>query len=115
MKYVVIKPPPSMINIEKYVIDAINKAIDETTGLIVLDLGENFVYNSSILSYTLVHRNRVVIINASEKFKALMKILKADKLVCVVDTIDEFANKCTPMNPTDCEACKRNKGICINT
>lgn len=106
MKYIVIKPPRDIVDIESYVITEIQKALEATKDLVVLDLGHDFIYNSRILSTTLVHRKRIVIVSPNERFKTLVKILNADHLICVVSTIEEFLSSC-PM--VDCASCPKNK------
>ena len=105
MNYVVIKPPPYINNIEEYVIESIKKALAKPQDFVVLDLGSDFVYNSRILSTALVNRSRIVIISPNEKFKTMLQILKMDQLVCVLETFDEFIEKCSKSCTGQCSKC----------
>ena len=104
MKNQVISIPKPCNDIEKYVVYEIKKALLKE-GLIVLDLGKDFYYNSIIILMVLLHKHRIVIINDTEKLKVVTKILKIDKLVCIIDSIESFNKDCANMQCEQCEIC----------
>lgn len=93
-------PTNSVVNKEDYVQCELQLAINKK-GLIVLNFDGHYVYNSTIMSLLIVHKDRVVVVGSNSRLKQIMKILKADELVRSVDKLEDVDKVC------DCEECKK--------
>lgn len=96
-------PTNSVVNKEEYVQCELQLAASNKKGLIVLNFGGHYVYNSTIMSLLIVHKDRVVVVSPNNRFKQIVKILKADELIRTVDNLEDVDKVC------DCDDCRKSK------
>ena len=85
-------PPISQPNKEEYIISEICNALRKE-GLIVLNFGEQFLYNSTILSLVLMNRERIVVVSSNDRFKTIVNVLKMNNLIYIVDDMKDIRDK----------------------
>jgi len=85
-------PPLSNPNKEEYVISEICNALRKK-GLIVLNFGEQFLYNSTIISLVLINRERIVVVSNNSRFKTIINILRINNLIYIVDDMKDVKDK----------------------
>lgn len=85
-------PDGSNPNKEEYFISKIYNSLNKK-GLIVLNFGEQFLYNSTIISLVLMNRERIVIVSNNSRFKNIISVLRINNLIYIVDDLKDVKDK----------------------
>lgn len=110
MEYTLIRQTTNlMVDRNLQAFNDIEEALKQNNKFIVLDFDKDFVYNSTIISLALLNKDRVIIIeNENERLKVMTKILKIDKMLCMVKTLEQFIDRCANTNAKHCKDCAKN-------
>ena len=87
MKHLIIKLVSKNIN-DDVIYDHITNALQNYDGLIILDLGSDFLYTSKFMSITILNKNKITIVKPNERFKVISKLLKLDKMLHIEESLD---------------------------
>jgi hypothetical protein len=101
-------PTYGVVNKEEYVVCELTQALTKEEH-VILDLGPNFVYNSTIMSLVLIHRDKITLISSNTRLRTIIKILKAEDMICVHASMDEYKSKCQGVMHNKCTSCNKGK------
>lgn len=103
-------PPQGVLNKEEYIVCELTQALTKEDH-VILNLGEHYIYNSTIMSLVLIHRDKITLISSNKRLRSIIKILKAEEMICIHDTFKEFETKCQGKqnNSNVCVGCNKGK------